>query len=84
MGFVPKLLDAGLKVIDFSADYRIKDVAVYEKYYAKHTDTENLKHAAFGLPELFREQIKVPSLFLIPAATQQGHLLQLLRCSKKI
>jgi len=33
MGFVPKLLDAGLKVIDFSADYRLKDPAVYEEFY---------------------------------------------------
>ncbi len=58
MGFVPKLLDMGLKVIDFSADYRIKDVAVYEKFYQKHTDTANLAKAVYGLPELFREQIK--------------------------
>ena len=56
MGFVPKLLAAGLKVIDFSADYRIKDAALYEKYYkTPHTDLANLKHAVYGLPELFRE-----------------------------
>ncbi len=72
MGFVPKLLDAGLKVIDFSADYRIKDVAVYEKYYVKHTDTENLKHAAFGLPELFREQIKGAKLVANPGCYPTG------------
>jgi len=54
MGFVPKLLDAGLKVVDFSADYRLKDTAVYEKFYeVKHTDTANLKNAVYGLPELF-------------------------------
>ena len=72
MGFVPKLLDAGLKVIDFSADYRIKDVSVYEKYYVKHTDTENLKHAAFGLPELFREQIKGAKLIANPGCYPTG------------
>jgi len=72
MGFVPKLLDAGLKVIDFSADYRIKDVAVYEKYYVKHTDTENLKHAAFGLPELFRKQIKGAKLVANPGCYPTG------------
>jgi len=72
MGFVPKLLDAGLKVIDFSADYRIKDVTVYEKYYVKHTDTENLKHAAFGLPELFREQIKGAKLVANPGCYPTG------------
>jgi len=72
MGFVPKLLDAGLKVIDFSADYRLRDVAVYEKYYVKHTDTENLKHAAFGLPELFRERIKGARLVANPGCYPTG------------
>jgi len=72
MGFVPKLLDAGLKVIDFSADYRLKDVAVYEKYYVKHTDTENLKHAVFGLPELFRDRIKNATLVANPGCYPTG------------
>ncbi len=58
MGFVPKLLKAGLKVVDFSADYRLRDVAVYEEYYkVEHTDSDNIAKAAFGLPELFRETI---------------------------
>jgi len=72
MGFVPKLLDAGLKVIDFSADYRFKDVAVYEKFYVKHTDTGNLKHAAFGLPELFRDRIKGAKLVANPGCYPTG------------
>ena len=72
MGFVPKLLDAGLKVVDFSADYRLKDVAVYEKYYVKHTDTANLKHAVFGLPELFRDRIKDASLVANPGCYPTG------------
>lgn len=66
MGFVPKLLDMGLKVIDFSADYRIKDVSVYEKFYQKHTDTYNLAKAVYGLPELYREQIKSANLVANP------------------
>jgi len=58
MGMVPKLLGAGLKVVDFSADYRLRDVRVYESFYkVPHTDPENLKRAAFGLPELFRPTI---------------------------
>jgi N-acetyl-gamma-glutamyl-phosphate reductase len=72
MGFVPKLLDAGLKVIDFSADYRLRNVAVYEKYYVKHTDTANLKHAAFGLPELFRDQISGSRLVANPGCYPTG------------
>ncbi|MBC8378869.1 MAG: N-acetyl-gamma-glutamyl-phosphate reductase [Planctomycetes bacterium] len=77
MGFVPKLLDAGVKVIDFSADYRIKDVAVYEKYYVPHTDPENLAGAAYGLPELFRSQIKGAKLVANPGCYPTGASLAL-------
>ena len=78
MGFVPKLLDAGLKVIDFSADYRIKDIAVYEKFYeVKHTDKANLAKAVYGLPELFRKQIKGADLIANPGCYPTGALLAL-------
>jgi len=76
MGFVPKLLDAGLKVIDFSADYRLKDISVYEKFYdVKHTDTANLENAVYGLPELFREQIKGANLIANPGCYPTGAVL---------
>jgi len=76
MGFVPKLLDAGLKVIDFSADYRLKNVDIYEKFYGvKHTDKANLARAVFGLPELFREQIKGADLVANPGCYPTGALL---------
>jgi N-acetyl-gamma-glutamyl-phosphate reductase len=77
MGFVPKLLATGVKVIDFSADYRIKDVSVYEKYYQPHTDKENLANAAYGLPELFREQIKGANLVANPGCYPTGAALAL-------
>jgi N-acetyl-gamma-glutamyl-phosphate reductase len=84
MGFVPKLLEAGLKVIDFSADYRLKDVSVYEKFYSvKHTDTANLKTAVYGLPELFREQIKGADLIANPGCYPTGALLALAPLLKK-
>lgn len=58
MAYAPQLLDAGLRVIDLSADYRTPDAAVYEKVYGNpHTDIENLKDAVYGLPELFRSDI---------------------------
>ncbi len=67
MQFVPELLHAGVKVIDFSADYRLKDVKVYEQYYkTTHTDTANLAKAAYGLPELFRKQIQKTNLVANP------------------
>ncbi len=76
MGFVPKLLETGVKVIDFSADYRLKDVTVYEQFYqVKHTDTKNLPAAAFGLPELFREQIKGANLVANPGCYPTGAVL---------
>ncbi len=67
MSVVPQLLDAGLKVVDLSADYRLHDVKLYESVYdVPHTDAGNLSNAAFGLPELFRDQIKGASLVANP------------------
>ena len=58
MEFAPIFLKAGKKVIDLSADYRLP-VSVYEKWYGKkHTDRENLRRAVYGLPELYRSEIK--------------------------
>ncbi len=75
MGFVPKLLDAGLKVVDFSADYRIKDVKVYEQYYQPHTDQGNLEKAVYGLPELFRDDIVGKDLVANPGCFPTGAIL---------
>ncbi len=77
MSFVPKLLSTGVKIIDFSADYRIKDLAVYEKYYEPHTDKENLTHAVYGLPELFRSKIKGAKLVANPGCYPTGAVLAL-------
>jgi N-acetyl-gamma-glutamyl-phosphate reductase len=66
MTYVPEILKRGIKVVDFSADYRLKDLEVYEKYYVPHTDPENVKQAVYGLPELYREQIKTALLVANP------------------
>ena len=80
MEFVPKLLEAGVKVVDFSADYRLKDTAVYEKFYqVKHTDPVNLKKAVYGLPELYREQIKKTNLVANPGCFPTAAILVSLR-----
>ena len=52
MGMAPDLMAAGVTVVDLSADFRLKDPALYEKWYAPHTATDLLAQAAFGLPEL--------------------------------
>ena len=55
---VPGLLAAGVSVFDLSADYRLSDPAVYEAWYnAPHTSPELLKTRAFGLPELFADDL---------------------------
>ena len=59
MNEVPALLDQGIKAIDLSGDYRMHDVAVYEKWYGHtHTDVDNLQRAVYGLPEFFRDEIR--------------------------
>ena len=55
----PALVEAGVAVIDLSADFRLKDPQVYEQWYqVKHTATDLLAQAAFGLPELFRDGLR--------------------------
>ncbi len=66
MGLVPKLLAAGKKVVDLSADFRIHDAAVYEAWYQPHTATDLLATAVYGLPELHREAIKTTNLVANP------------------
>lgn len=67
MDFVPALLEAGLRVIDFSADYRLKEPAEYEQWYdKKHTDLANLERAVYGLPELYRDKIRTAAVIANP------------------
>ncbi|MCC9609236.1 N-acetyl-gamma-glutamyl-phosphate reductase [Blastopirellula sp. JC732] len=64
---VPGLLERGLKVVDLSADYRLRDVAVYEKWYGeKHPDPARLPNSVYGLPELFRDTIRGAELIANP------------------
>ena len=61
------LVKLGLKVIDLSADFRISDPAVYEEFYNQpHPDTELLKQAVYGLPEVHRDAIKDAKLIASP------------------
>jgi len=63
----PALLDCGVKVIDMSGDYRLHDVSVYKKWYGhEHTDPVNLKDAVYGMPELFRSEIKKAKIIANP------------------
>lgn len=66
MDIVPQLLNAGKKVIDLSADYRLRDVSTYEEWYQDHSSPEYLKEAIYGLPELYRDKIAPARLIANP------------------
>jgi N-acetyl-gamma-glutamyl-phosphate reductase len=56
---VPELIAAGVKIVDMSGDFRLRDAAVYEKFYgAKHPHPDLLGTFVYGLPELNRAAIK--------------------------
>jgi N-acetyl-gamma-glutamyl-phosphate reductase len=75
---VPSLLDGGAKVIDFSADYRLNDVNVYNDWYGvKHPDGQRLGHVVYGLPELFRSQIPPSQLVANPGCYPTSAILAL-------
>lgn len=67
MSLTVPLLQAGLKVVDLSADFRIHDADVYENWYAtQHCCKELLKEAVYGLPELYAEDAKKARLIANP------------------
>ncbi len=73
------LLEAGVKVIDLAADFRIKDVATWEKWYGMtHACPDLISKAVYGLPELNREAIKTAQLVAnpgcYPTAVQLGFM----------
>ena len=61
------LVDNGVKVIDLAADYRIKDLKVWEQWYGmQHATPDLVESAVYGLPEINREQIKTANLVANP------------------
>ncbi len=79
MALVPELIKRGTRVIDLSADFRLKDANLWEHWYnMPHTCPELLEQAVYGLPEINRQQIKTAQLIAVPGcyptATQLGFL----------
>lgn len=65
--FVPQFLQKQVKVVDLSADYRFDNADIYEKWYGlKHAHPQLLKEKVYGLPELYRAQIKKADLVANP------------------
>ncbi len=75
---VPQVLQTGAAVIDLSADYRLRDPAVYQQWYQTvHRDPENLPHAVYGLAELNAPQIKTARLIANPGCYPTSAILGL-------
>ena len=75
---VPKLLENGLRVIDMSADYRLKNPDDYNKWYGwRHSHPELLREAVFGLPELHRQELKDTRLVACPGCMATATILGL-------
>jgi N-acetyl-gamma-glutamyl-phosphate reductase len=75
---VGPLLDRGIRVVDLSADYRLKDPQVYAEWYGSaHHDAANLAHAVYGLPEFAAERIRSAKLIANPGCYPQTAILGL-------
>ena len=76
MKFASRFLQLGRRVIDLSADYRLKNTALYETWYkAVHTSPELVQKAVYGLPELYRTEIKKADLIANPGCYPTGIIL---------
>ncbi|MCX5782385.1 MAG: N-acetyl-gamma-glutamyl-phosphate reductase [Elusimicrobia bacterium] len=81
---VPEIIKAGKKVIDLSADFRLNDGQIYEKWYgSKHTATHLLTEAVYGLPEIYREKIKKAKLIANPGCYPTSVILACAPAMKK-
>ena len=84
MNIVPSLLKQGNRVVDFSADYRLKDQKIYESWYEiEHASPELIEKAVYGMPELYRKEIQESQLIANPGCYPTGAILGLVPLAKK-
>jgi N-acetyl-gamma-glutamyl-phosphate reductase len=72
------LLARGVKLVDLSADFRLRDVAVYEEFYGGHPSPELVGEAVYGLPEVYRQQVRSARLVANPGCYPTASILALL------
>jgi N-acetyl-gamma-glutamyl-phosphate reductase len=77
MEIVPGLIEQGKRVIDLSADFRFQDVARYEAHYQPHTAKDLLAGSAYGLSEIYRDEIRTAALVGNPGCYPTSVLLPL-------
>lgn len=82
MAFVKPLMELGVKVVDLSADYRLTQ-ETYEAFYQPHSDAQNLTHAVYGLPEIFREELRSAKLVANPGCFPTSAILGILPFMEK-
>ncbi len=78
MEIVPKFYRKGKRIVDLSADFRLKDANIYEKWYQKHTATDLLPESVYGLPEVHREEIRKAKIVGNPGCYPTGALIGLI------
>lgn len=75
---LPALLERGVRVVDLSADYRLRDPNVYAQWYGEsHDDLAHLAQAVYGLPEIYGEEIAKAQLVANPGCYPQTAILGL-------
>jgi N-acetyl-gamma-glutamyl-phosphate reductase len=78
MSQLPRLLERGVRVIDLSADYRLRDPNVYAQWYGEsHADLSHLAQAVYGLPEIYGDEIASAQLIANPGCYPQTGILGL-------
>jgi N-acetyl-gamma-glutamyl-phosphate reductase len=78
MATLPALLERGVRVIDLSADYRLRDPNVYAQWYGEsHDDLAHLAQAVYGLPEIYGDEIATAHLVANPGCYPQTAILGL-------
>src|SRR5713101_6703985 len=78
MSTLPQLLDSGVRVIDLSADYRLRDPNVYAQWYGEsHQYVAHLAQAVYGLPEIYGDEIATAQLVANPGCYPQTAILGL-------
>jgi N-acetyl-gamma-glutamyl-phosphate reductase len=78
MSTLPRLLERGMRVIDLSADYRLRDPNVYAQWYGEsHEDLAHLAQAVYGLPEVYGEELPSAQLVANPGCYPQTGILGL-------
>jgi N-acetyl-gamma-glutamyl-phosphate reductase len=74
---VAALRDRGVKVVDLSADFRLRDVDTYREWYGEHPRPELIAEAVYGLPELYREDLRGADLVAGPGCYPTATILAL-------